>query len=149
MEKFNYFLHCSLYLRQTSGKNQGAAETIHKSNLYIGAFYSHVCCNYNSLPWSKPNQSNGFSCMILTFMNSDMQSQIVIDTGLGGSQDMCQTYLLAGNPDTGETQSFSFQDRIIFMEEFFQKLLPGNLSHGKPSYLFLILQKTYPRESRK
>ena len=70
-KKPDHRFYSCLYLRQSSGDDQRTAETIHKTNLHICTFRRHIRSNHNSLPWCKTDHSNGFSCMVFSFMNTD------------------------------------------------------------------------------
>ena len=72
IKKSNYILHSCLHLCQSASQNQCSAESIHKTNLDICTLECYICSNYNCFPRCKTQKSNRLSCVILTFMSSDM-----------------------------------------------------------------------------
>src|SRR5699024_8998837 len=149
LKEAQYLFHCCLHLRKSSGNNKGSAETVHKPYLYMGALHRRIRSHNHCFPGGETHHADGFSRMVFAFMNAYMQSQIVIDPGIGRRQDMRQTYFLARNTDTGHAQLLSFQVFITVAEQLLQQFFSGHSSHIRTSYLFVILQTTYPRESRK
>ena len=81
-KKFHDLLNCGLYLGQAARNNQRSAEAIHKANLHISAFHCNVSSYYNRFPGGKAYQTDGFPCVVFSFMNTNVQPQILIDTGL-------------------------------------------------------------------
>ena len=87
--------------------------------------------------------------MVLPLMNPDMKSQILINAGLGRADHVGQANLLAGNTHAGHAQLLPLQVLIIIMEQHFQQFFLRYSLHAHTSYRFVILQTTYPKESRK
>ena len=87
--------------------------------------------------------------MFFSFMNTDMKAQILINARLRRTEDMRQAHFLSRNTYTRHSQPFSLQMFIIIMEQLFQQFFLRYSLHGSTSYLFVMLQTTYPRESRK
>ena len=72
IKKSNYFFHRCLYLCQSAGQNQCPTESVHKSNLNICTLECYICSNHNCFPRCKTQKSDRLSCVILTFMSSNM-----------------------------------------------------------------------------
>ena len=76
------FLHCRLNLAEPSGKDQRTAKPVHKPNLNVCCLNRHIRSDNYCLPGSKPDHSHSFSSVILPLMNTNMKSQIFINTCL-------------------------------------------------------------------
>ena len=79
---FYHSFYSSLYLGKASGENEGTAETIHKTNLYVSAFHCNIGSHDNSLPGSKTDKPNGLAGVVLALVNADVERKILINTGL-------------------------------------------------------------------
>ena len=101
-------LHGCLYISQLTGNNQRPTETIHKAKLDICALHCNICGNNNCFPRSKTDESQRLSGMIFAFVNTNVQSQILVDTLIRRIQDVCHANFFPGYTDTGHTELFAF-----------------------------------------
>lgn len=81
-EKSDDLLHCGLDLGQSAGEDQGTAETVHKTDLYIRAFHCDIGSYDNRFPGGKADQADGFPGVVLALMDTDMEPQILKYGGL-------------------------------------------------------------------